>query len=713
MTRLIVLSILLTACFQTFGKSTLTVSELRRAFPEIPSDKPDEAIPRLRKLLQDFDENGNHAAFYIRYALGRYYGAQKNHPQALAYFTNCLHEADAGKDSLLIGWSAYQLGNVYLSQGNFSSTIHCFVLANTAFRRTDPYNYAHTLYEIGNVYFTFDAYRVALNYFRRSLALKKQRKEWASSIPFACWMMAEAHCALKNQDSALYYYQLSSVIADTTRNIPYYGNEGVAQIYINRGHYTKALEYLQPVKIWYFKARVSRWIADLGLLYMEIYARTGNNAKFRYWAGVTHQHAFSEFLPEQQRRYYELNAFYHSSLNDFKQAYTFQKAANTVRETILDKLSLSNIDVLVEAFAGQELQYRSTLMQLRIEQLHARHRQMEWTNRYLKKRNQFATLISVLSIAVIFLLAIFVSSVIKRKKSAQQLNQKLEKANAAITRTVQHLQYKEERIRAQQQHSPDVYLVIDESLRILQQNPASVQWFRQISGTSQTYNLEHLLDAGKIAQLRHLMATTSPFERVAFSWEWPEDELRALQCDLMNLTEDVSVNGFVVHGVDISGELKEQQELIYLLESEIWKKDQEISKVNQQAAISSLQLDMQRRHLDGLSADIHKPEAPDSSLQKIRSLLRNEALSENHWQQFSMYFDRTNAQFFSKLRQKHPFLTVNEEKHCAFIRMRLSNKEAANLLAVEPETVKKARQRLKKKIGLTSSEQLINYLAGL
>ena len=62
------------------------------------------------------------------------------------------------------------------------------------------------------------------------------------------------------------------------------------------------------------------------------------------------------------------------------------------------------------------------------------------------------------------------------------------------------------------------------------------------------------------------------------------------------------------------------------------------------------------------------------------------------------------------LLERHPSLTQNELKHFLYIDMQLSNKEVSQLLGITDESVKKARQRLKKKLGLSADTTLKSYL---
>lgn len=82
------------------------------------------------------------------------------------------------------------------------------------------------------------------------------------------------------------------------------------------------------------------------------------------------------------------------------------------------------------------------------------------------------------------------------------------------------------------------------------------------------------------------------------------------------------------------------------------------------------------------------------------------------WQEFSMRFKETNSEFYDKLLKKYPDLTQSESKLCAYLRLNMSTKEISDLTGQRPETLEKARYRLRKKFGLNNSESnLVAFLS--
>ena len=75
-----------------------------------------------------------------------------------------------------------------------------------------------------------------------------------------------------------------------------------------------------------------------------------------------------------------------------------------------------------------------------------------------------------------------------------------------------------------------------------------------------------------------------------------------------------------------------------------------------------------------------------------------------------MHFETVHPEFFKNLKIKHPNITSNELRLCAYLLMNLNNKEIALLLYISNDAVQKAKYRLKKKLSLTSEDKLLDYL---
>ncbi len=94
----------------------------------------------------------------------------------------------------------------------------------------------------------------------------------------------------------------------------------------------------------------------------------------------------------------------------------------------------------------------------------------------------------------------------------------------------------------------------------------------------------------------------------------------------------------------------------------------------------------------------------------IKNMMNDILSEENNWDKFKMHFEEVHPSFFTKLKEKHPNLTENELRLCAYCKMNISNKHIAQMLSVQPQTIIIARYRLRKKLGLSKEILLDDYI---
>lgn len=83
------------------------------------------------------------------------------------------------------------------------------------------------------------------------------------------------------------------------------------------------------------------------------------------------------------------------------------------------------------------------------------------------------------------------------------------------------------------------------------------------------------------------------------------------------------------------------------------------------------------------------------------------------WQRFEEYFRMVNPNFSSNLLMAHPGLSPAEIKLCSLLRLGISTKEISVLLFQNIDSVRVARTRLRKKLGLDSEDNLVTYLLAI
>jgi DNA-binding response OmpR family regulator len=94
-----------------------------------------------------------------------------------------------------------------------------------------------------------------------------------------------------------------------------------------------------------------------------------------------------------------------------------------------------------------------------------------------------------------------------------------------------------------------------------------------------------------------------------------------------------------------------------------------------------------------------------SAIAKLRNLIKGQ-----EWKEFEVRFEEEHSKFRETLTLMHPDLTPNEIKLCSFLRLNMSSKEISEITQQSVRALETARSRMRKKIGLSRSNNLVQYL---
>ena len=82
----------------------------------------------------------------------------------------------------------------------------------------------------------------------------------------------------------------------------------------------------------------------------------------------------------------------------------------------------------------------------------------------------------------------------------------------------------------------------------------------------------------------------------------------------------------------------------------------------------------------------------------VQSLLQSSLYLDEDWNKFKLHFEQVHPRFFEELQARYPALTKNEQRLYCYFHLNLATKEIAALLNIDPDSVRRAKSRLYKKI---------------
>lgn len=163
-------------------------------------------------------------------------------------------------------------------------------------------------------------------------------------------------------------------------------------------------------------------------------------------------------------------------------------------------------------------------------------------------------------------------------------------------------------------------------------------------------------------------------------------------------------------------EIAQQKRKVAELENQ--KLNHELDFKKQELSSKVLQICRKNEFLQSLQKELadYKKElqgADKNYLDKMSRKINRDINASSDWEQFLKSFENIHPDFKKLLLQKYPTLAPNEIRMAYLMRMNLETKDIANLLNITTDGVKKARYRMRKKMGQDSAVNLTEYFMQL
>ncbi|MBL3655163.1 7TM diverse intracellular signaling domain-containing protein [Fulvivirga sediminis] len=139
------------------------------------------------------------------------------------------------------------------------------------------------------------------------------------------------------------------------------------------------------------------------------------------------------------------------------------------------------------------------------------------------------------------------------------------------------------------------------------------------------------------------------------------------------------------------------------------QKQMAIAKQNQKLSTMTLHLSRKNTVLEQVKK-YSQHSSIESDFKPLLKMIEQDLAFDKNWETFKLHFEQVNQNFFNNLIARHPSLTANDQKLCAYLKLSLSSKEIAQLMHTSLSAVEKARYRLRKKMELDGSQNLSAYI---
>lgn len=140
---------------------------------------------------------------------------------------------------------------------------------------------------------------------------------------------------------------------------------------------------------------------------------------------------------------------------------------------------------------------------------------------------------------------------------------------------------------------------------------------------------------------------------------------------------------------------------------------QEISFKNREMEQFALRIVEKNELLNDLKQNLQEASKQDDSNEKIKEItsdINHSLYLDKDRKELELKMNHLHQAFLAKLSSMFPVLTKNDKRLCSLLMMDLSTKDVAAIMNIAPESVKKNRQRLRKKLELDPGTDINDFL---
>lgn len=146
----------------------------------------------------------------------------------------------------------------------------------------------------------------------------------------------------------------------------------------------------------------------------------------------------------------------------------------------------------------------------------------------------------------------------------------------------------------------------------------------------------------------------------------------------------------------------------------VMQADLEIERSRRKVMAMQLAMEESSRIIDSMSAEVEKLSADGdvtaSAAQRLERTIRAHESVRGEQNNFIATFGEADPEFLPRLRARWPGLTDTDAKLCIYISLGLDIKHIARQMGIQPESVKQARWRLRKKLDPTGNRTIEEIL---
>lgn len=235
----------------------------------------------------------------------------------------------------------------------------------------------------------------------------------------------------------------------------------------------------------------------------------------------------------------------------------------------------------------------------------------------------------------------------------------------------------------------------------------AVVYFQQYAG---------LVDSLRFSDMKVKILRDEEVSRIRRFDEAMQAEKAASELRFMYIMAAAALLLLVLGGVCLWYWYKNKRAAMRLIEEQMdnERKRLAIEAQNRKIAISTIEMEEKNntlRHIGSMIDDAKdRNEIGTAVAGRIKAQVKVHLDTGMGWDMFRQTFENVYPLFFKRIKAAHPKLTEYDVRLCTYILVGVDNKQIAMMLNVLPDSLKKSRTRLRKKLGISTDESLAEYL---
>ena len=661
----------------------------------IYSGKYDTALINFKKALSIYTKiNEKKSIVKSHIGIAVTYWKISDYNKALSYNKKALEVSNEiqYKEGKALAFN--NLGLIYNNLGDYDKTLQYFIKSLKLFEELKSDSQAGVLINIGVIFAeSLNEYEKALYYYFKALKTVKKKMSKKTAVVFC--NIGNVYTKMENYEKADEYLNKALKLYkqfDDKNGIAYiFMNFGI--IFEQKGNYELSEEnYLKSEEIFteindnYNISLINNLIAEINLKMHNYNESQKNLKKSRI---IAKQIGAKELLKEN----YDIFSDLYAAKKDYKNAYKYHKIYFELHDSLYNEETKNKINEL-------EIRYETEKKEKQILVL-TKEKELETANVKKQKLIKYFLIASLLFILA-FALVMYRNNRIKKRLNAQLKSEK-EFLQTLMDANPNPQYFKDKQgkyIGCNVSFEKIIGLTKDEiigktikditTIKIPTENIDIDNELLKTLGTKKYFGSIVIADKQK---------REYEFIKTVYGKKGSQSQgILGIMVDITHLKKQEEL-------------IREQENLIHEQEKE--KLQTELDLKKREIVANALQLIENSNLINEIVNEINvvKQKANQQTANQLLLITNGCSLKQKVFnrKEFEHRFKDVNKSFYSNLKKYHSDLSSSEKHLCSFLRLDMSTKQISAITYQSIHAINKARTRLRKKLGITNSEESISF----